>query len=454
MSLHYLARSNRSGVDPRSTSCSGWKPWEKGQWHQGSWHWKEGGRHWTEGDWHRGDEQSWSKQGPASCRDWGEGGIAGNDAVRSEEKHSWSTSDREKKWSCDYQPADTDVHEPIRPEYSAQKETDEEDEKEEYDETKAEEHDAEEGGRRRRVRRGMKKSRAQAAPEAASRGAPMAAFRWLATEFAETGKQAIEAAAARARADGHMCNVRAIGDVEDEFPLQCGYTKEFFQTFTVERHWAEHNAALKWFREAAEIAPLNESRPILFSNDYPMMIPVIKESTEPDWSFDLAGGRLVPWTWQSMVAHLDDPSIECVVDGPFGRAALQTSAVATSSGDQQPGPHQRRILGCELAAKDDPDYNRHTNAKQAGVKWNGNANMAKCDFMLTRNDGTVCFLHPNWSNNNVEFFEGFQEGIPDGSDGKHGYFKIAAMRRTCTLKFDTSKTPTGVKPACVPLHPA
>ena len=105
------------------------------------------------------------------------------------------------------------------------------------------------------------------------------------------------------------------------------------------------------------------------------------------------------------------------------------------------------------AAKDDPDYKRHTNAKQANVKWNGKADMAKWDFMLTRNDGTVCFLHPNWSNNKVEFYEGLQEGIPNGigSGGNQGYFKRAAMRVDRILKFDKSKTPRGVRPAVVPM---
>ena len=156
-----------------------------------------------------------------------------------------------------------------------------------------------------------------------------------------------------------------------------------------------------------------------------------------------------------MVAHLDDPSIDCVVNGPFdSKGGSQTSAVATSSGDQQPDPHQRTLVTCELAAKEDIDYKRHHNAKQANVKWDGKANMRTWDFMLTRNDGTVCFLHPNYSNLKVEFYEGIQEGIPDGSDGNQGYFKRAAKRVTRTLKFAKSKTPRGVEPAVVPLAPA
>ena len=270
----------------------------------------------------------------------------------------------------------------------------------------------------------------------------------------QSGNATILEAGARVRADAH----KSRGEVTSEFPLQQGYNKEFFQAFNVERHWKEHNAALKWSREAAEKAPLIESRPIVFPNRFcngsPMMMPVIKKSDGPDWDWDFDGGKIVPWTWESMVAHLDDPSIQCVFDGPDSKGGSQTSAVATSSGDQQPDQHQRTIVGCELAAKDDPDCKRHTNAKQAGVKWKGKANMAKWDFMLTRSDGTVCFLHPNWSNNKVEFYEGIKEGIPDGSDGNEGYFKRAAKKADRTLKFDKSKTPRGVQPAAVPLNPA
>ena len=180
----------------------------------------------------------------------------------------------------------------------------------------------------------------------------------------KTGNEVIEASAARARADEHMRRVRDVAEVTGEFPIQQGYSKEFFQAFKVERHWKENNAALKWFRENAELAPFND-RPVVFGNDSTLMMPRIKKSTGPDWRFDIAGGRIVPWTWQSMVAHLDDPSIECVVNGVFdSKEGSQTSAVATSSGDQQPDQQQRTIVGCELAAKEDPNYKRHPMQKK------------------------------------------------------------------------------------------
>ena len=50
--------------------------------------------------------------------------------------------------------------------------------------------------------------------------------------------------------------------------------------------------------------------------------------------------------------------------------------------------------------------------------------------MLKRNDGTVCFLHRNYSDGKVHLYEGIQEGNLDvpptglgGSDGNRGYFQ-------------------------------
>ena len=276
----------------------------------------------------------------------------------------------------------------------------------------------------------------------------MAAFRWLSTEFAATGTQAIADFAARARADRHRCSV-----VDGELHVQCGYNKEFFQALNVERHWIENSQALKWFRENAEFGEFGTG-PLCFSNDSPMMMPVMKKHADgPDHRFDLfgpTGGRTVPWAWQSMVAQLDDPSIDCVVNG--------TSAVAASSGDQdddQPhDPQQRTLTGCELVFQDVIDHKRHEVVKRtANVKWEGRDQMPQWDFMLKRNDGTVCCLHPNWSNNKVAFYEGIQDWIPNGigSGRKQGAFKRAAMRVDRILKFDKSKTPSGVEPAVVPM---
>ena len=103
--------------------------------------------------------------------------------------------------------------------------------------------------------------------------------------------------------------------------------------------------------------------------------------------------------------------------------------------------------------QDTVDHKRHEVVKAANVKWKGKDDMPQWDFMLKRNDGTVCFLHPNWSNNKVAFYEGIQEWIPNGigSGGNQGVFKRAAMRVDRILKFDKSKTPSGVQQAVAPM---
>ena len=215
-----MSRSSRSDVDPRSTSCSGSKC-RSGQWQDRPWHWKEGDWHWKEGDW-----QSWPEQSPASCRGWGGGWIAENDAV--------------PKAAPTAAPKAAPKGVPKAAPTAAPK--------------------------------AAPKAASKAVPKAKSTGAPMAAFRWLRTEFAANGKQAIAEFAARARADKHMCSV-----VDGELHIQCGYNKEFFKALNVERHWIENSQALKWFRENAEFGEFGTG-PLCFSNDSPMMMPVIKKS--------------------------------------------------------------------------------------------------------------------------------------------------------------------------------
>ena len=173
-----------------------------------------------------------------------------------------------------------------------------------------------------------------------------------------------------------------------------------------------------------------------------------------------------------MVAHLDDASIDCVVNGPSVEAQVDmanscgswdviTSGDQSSSGGQQPDlstctaivPHRPRphtLTGCELAAKASIDHKRHHAARHARVQWPRGAPMFTWDFMLKRNDGTVCMIHPNWKDNKVAFYE----GIPDGNldvprTGLGGSQARIGEQVTRMLKFDKSKTPPGVGPAMV-----
>ena len=207
-------------MDPRSISCSGWNSRSE-QWQDRSWNWKKGDWHWKEGDW-----QSWSEQSPASCRGWGGGWIAENDAV----PKAAPTAAPKAAPKADPKAAPTAAP------------------------------------------KAAPKAASKAVPKAKSTGAPMAAARGLRTEFAANGKQAIAEFAARARADKHMCSV-----VDGELHIQCGYNNEFFKALKVERQWLENSQALKWFREAAEFGEFGTG-PLCFNNDSPMMMPVMKKS--------------------------------------------------------------------------------------------------------------------------------------------------------------------------------
>ena len=78
------------------------------------------------------------------------------------------------------------------------------------------------------------------------------------------------------------------------------------------------------------------------------------------------------------------------------------------------------------------------------------------DFMIQRSDGTVCCLHPNYSNNKIAMYEGTpvedyevpRNGL-GGSNGRGYYQKKISKDVTVELRFDKKKTPPGVQPAVI-----
>ena len=78
------------------------------------------------------------------------------------------------------------------------------------------------------------------------------------------------------------------------------------------------------------------------------------------------------------------------------------------------------------------------------------------DFMIQRSDGTVCCLHPNYSNNKISMYEGTpveDHEVPrnglGGSNGKGYYKKKISKDVTVQLRFDSTKTPPGVQPQVI-----
>ena len=320
----------------------------------------------------------------------------------------------------------------------------------------------------------------QASPKAEpAKGAPLAGKRWLQSDAHTLGVDRISGASAVERAEEHArvfprrdvscCDVKGVscgdasasdGKVADVLPFP-GYDVDYFHNLPVDVHMAEHNISLKWFREMGEGSRDNAiaDRPLVFANGTVFNRPRMVRSPEggEDFSFE-DGGPQVSWTWESMIAHLDTESINHLFNWPH---TTQWDPMSSSCGswdvvgDQQPctdivpcTSSPRTLVGCELVCSGRIDTKRHAAATKGQIKWPEGKPMFCWDFMILRSDGTVCCLHPNYSNNKVAMYEG--PPVEDHDVPRNGLGGIINKKKlnkdvTVQLRFDSTKTPPGVK---------
>lgn len=466
-----------------------WNDWKESPWSQSDWYWKADS--WSqEKSWSYDKNASWSTgpQRPVSCRDWGQGwsepGSRGNStwpgnpvscrnggesgsACGSQDNPSSYAADRLKKWAL------------------------------------VEEED----------------NQAPPQPERLG-GAPEAARRWLASDAYKLGIETTSAGAtAHERTEQHRDHA-LLADVScrDVSGVSCGdadppndagdsdgYDAAFFRSYAVNRHYSDHSTVLKWAREVAEgggVWGSNSGGELVMANDELIPIPYLVRKPDGGEEFDFdRGGVPFHWTWECMIAHLNDESIDFVVNGADAFVVNRADAPGaappsdacssgllpsndswsvirfgstSSSADHEAGPLQlsrgdlaactvivpyrsrsRRIVGCELVVSSRIDHKRHVAAKKGKVKWPDQTKPMYCwDFMVKRNDGTVCLIHPNFSNNKVSMYEGVtnqnidvpQNGL-GGSNGHGTYKKRITDQVTRQLRFDGRKSPQGVRPA-------
>ena len=157
--------------------------------------------------------------------------------------------------------------------------------------------------------------------------APDAARRWL--EGVSGSVLHLSVASHTRRAELHEVSCRdepnQYGDIQSLFQ-----GVEFFQGYTITRHWRNHNICLKWKRERAEI---HGEVPVIFHDDpnepdhfQPMLR---KADGGPEFGWDMDADE-VPWQWQSLVAHLRNEDIAFVIDGPSQRSGDTPSDMASS----------------------------------------------------------------------------------------------------------------------------
>ena len=336
-------------------------------------------------------------------------------------------------------------------------------------------------------------------------GAPKAAPRWATSEAMKQGVEAIcWGAVANEIAAAHASEYPLPDGAAD--PLFNSCSAAFFKAYEVKVHYSKHNGALKYLREEAEDGKLCETGGRhAFGFDTPHNIPrlVTRRSGGEDFLIDTKDvDGFTAWPWESLIANLDDHSIDLVVNGTStpdeSAVATDESAVATQShggdasdmgasgesfhmiasvnaestaswdvihgGNQQPvpptctdivpySPRTRTIVGCEFVM----DTHRHDQQRLSAAKksrsrksppWPADKPLYKWSFMIKRDDGTVCLLEPHRTDTTVDMYEGLSAKNLDvprnglgGSNFKGDYRNRISRDITHKLRFDTKKSP-------------
>jgi hypothetical protein len=200
--------------------------------------------------------------------------------------------------------------------------------------------------------------------------------------------------------------------------------------------YKQHNAALKWFRQFCENSGRTE---YVFNNTAVAEVPVINHPPGMGFSFDDVNNT-TPWRWQEMVAQLDYGSIRDIIcRNELFDPRQQHGAVFIQCKIQQTGKYSHKRA---VAAKSG-GIPENVPKKEKPTVW---------DFVLTRDDGHLVVLHPNWANTKVECKFGLPDtddevpaAGPGGSDGRGTYKYYKNKYVTTTLKFDAGKIPNNGK---------
>ena len=146
-----------------------------------------------------------------------------------------------------------------------------------------------------------------------------------------------------------------------------------------------------------------------------------------------------------MIAQLDEESMDVVLHG-------DPAADRDRSGgsDQDNIPRSHGVIGCWLMMMPWIDHKRDYAAREAKKLLADVADVGilqTWDFMLKRDNGTVCFLHPQSTDISVAFHEGVPPEsltIPERSWGANGphYFQNAIRKGVSkSLMFAHKRTP-------------
>ena len=223
----------------------------------------------------------------------------------------------------------------------------------------------------------------------------------------------------------------AVQPANDGQPAPQVFDLDYFRAFRpFTGGYRQHNAALKFFRWQQELPDDPLQSPCLeFHASAPTAVGVIDHSTKGmTWK---STDEWTQWCWHEMIAQLDEPSMEEVVNGPSGRSG--------------------GLVGCSFAIRPGSyDHKRHHMLRQTDPN-PPEKKLPIWDFVVHRKDGSAIRLHPSWSKKDVEKVEEPEHAealavvtVPPRSglgrsDGRGTYKKYKNISGTKNMQFDKAK---------------
>ena len=237
-----------------------------------------------------------------------------------------------------------------------------------------------------------------------------------------------------------------------------GFDKDFFRHIEIRHPCRMHNLALKYCRDSIEMHQAEDGmlRCSIFKNSAhelgAIMVPHCEhDELSPIYKFQ-PGVDDQPWTWEEMVAHFDDESLDKVFSGvhspqlrPGGRRIVACAIQEIAIGD-----HKRLNAIVEDRKKKSEDAGR----KYKPSDWPPLPQWRVWDFVLHFDDGWKLHLHPSFKGTKVEckeFMPGEEHArdyeVPQGPRGGkggtegHGTFRrFASKAYRGKLRFDGKKS--------------
>ena len=211
---------------------------------------------------------------------------------------------------------------------------------------------------------------------------------------------------------------------------------DYFRNFTAWTcHWSDHNVALKFIRDEAELS-VPDRRPyhsVPVSNvDGKLIAPIRMPRRGTSYTF-VRDQPWRAWFWQEIIAMLRDEDIDFVL----------THRPQWRRGDDMiEDDRGRGFFGCALVQTERYDHKRHC----ALGRHDGDM-LRVWDFVLQRTDRVLVCLHPNWSSTGVECRIGglyADHELPrtglGGTSGPGTFRSFVNRHNTRTLRFDAIKS--------------